>query len=114
MEGALLMATAAAIPWKQIFQALPVIVEGAKALLKMTSKPKEPPLDPTQDLRAQLGTVVDRLSATEAAQAEQAKVVAEIAEQLQSIAIRSARGYWMAIAGLLVAFTSLAISVFRG
>ena len=108
------MAVAAAILWKQIFQALPVIVEGAKSLLKMTSKPKESPLDPTKDLRAQLETVAGRLTSVETAQAEQAKVVADIAVQLQSIAIRSARGYWMAIAGLAIAVSALALSVFKG
>jgi hypothetical protein len=49
-----------------------------------------------------------------AAQAEQARVVAEVAEQLQAIAIRSARGYWLAVAALCLSAVSLAVAVFRG
>lgn len=107
------MAVPAAIPWTQILKALPMIAEGAKTVLKMTSKPKEPPIDPTEDLRQQLASLAARVDGAEAAQAEQAKVVAQVAEQLQAIAIRAARGYWLALGALALSVLSVGISIFR-
>jgi hypothetical protein len=113
MEGVLAMPIAAAIPWTQILKALPYVVDGAKTVLKMTSKPKEAPLDPAQDLREQLASLAERIEATDAAQAEQAKVLAQVAEQLQAIAIRAARGYWLAVGALGLSALAVAISIFR-
>jgi hypothetical protein len=52
MEGALLMAAAAAIPWKEILKALPAVASAAEKVWKqIAAKPKEAPIDPTADLR---------------------------------------------------------------
>lgn len=107
------MAIAAAVPWKEILRAVPYLVDGAKTVLKLASKPKEPPIDPAADLRTQLGTLAERVQENENAQTEQAKVVALLAEQLQAIARRSARGYWLAVTGLGLSIVALAISLIR-
>jgi hypothetical protein len=107
------MALAAAIPWAQILKALPFVVQGAKTVLKMSSTPKEPGIDPTQNLREQLASLAARVDGVEAAQAEQAKVLAQVAEQLQAIAIRAARGYWLAVGALALSALAVGISVFR-
>jgi hypothetical protein len=105
------MAAAAAVPWKEIYKALPVVVTAAERIWeKLASKPTEPAVDSSADLRAQVGALRTLLQEQQAAQAEQAKVVAQLAEQLQAIARRSARAYWLGVAGLGLGCLALVIT----
>ena len=97
------MAVAAAIPWKVILQALPPLVVSAKDLWNhWSSRPKTPPVDPNADVRTQLASVAQRLAALESAETDQAKLVSQMAEQLQGIARRVSVAYWLGLSGLLL------------
>lgn len=106
------MAVAATIPWNEILKAAPLIVSGAKKIWEQfASKPKKPPVDPEADLRTQFTALSNRVQENEAAQGEQAKVVALMAEQLLAIARRSARGYWFGVTGIVLGCISLALAL---
>jgi hypothetical protein len=110
------MPLASALPWRKILTALPYVVATADKARKALSSRSEPPVDPTADLKTQLAELAKRVHDNEVAQAEQAKVVAEIAEQLEAVANRAARGYrlaWAAFAIACVALVLAGIAVFR-
>ena len=108
------MTVAAVIPWKEILRHLPTVVVAAKELWNhWSSRPKRGPVDPNADVRTQLAAVTERLAALEAAETDQAKVVSQIAEQLQAIARRAALAYWLGLGGLLLAGVALLLAVFR-
>ena len=108
------MTVAAVIPWKEILRHLPTVVLAAKELWNhWSSRPKRGPVDPNADVRTQLAAVTERLAALEAAETDQAKVVSQIAEQLQAIARRAALAYWLGLGGLLLAGVALLLAVFR-
>ena len=108
------MAAAAAVPWKEIYKAMPLVVAAAEKIWeKLASKTKELPIDPSADLRAQIGALGSRFEEGQAAQEEQAKVVAQLAEQVQAIARRSARAYWLGVTGLAIGCLSLVITLAR-
>lgn len=103
----------AAIPWKELIRALPILVSTADKLWKLASRPKEPPINPRADLNIQVASIGERLVATENTQIEQAEVLRSVAAQLQTVARRTAIAYWLGVAGLALACLSLAISLFR-
>ena len=108
------MAVAAAIPWKVILKALPVVVVSAKELWNYwSSRPKTAPVDPKADVTTQLASVGERLAALESAETVQAKLVSQMAEQLQGIARRAAIGYWLGLSGLLLSCVALLLVAFR-
>ena len=108
------MAVAAAIPWKVILKALPMVVVTAKELWNYwSSRPKTAPVDPHADVTTQLASVGERLAALESAEAAQAKLVSQMAEQLQGIARRAAIAYWLGLSGLLLSCVALLLAVFR-
>jgi len=108
------MAIAAAIPWKMIIQALPTVVVTAKELWNhWSSKPKTTPVDPNADVRTQLASVAERLAALESAETDQAKLISQIAEQLQGIARRASVAYWLGLGGLLLSCVALLLVAFR-
>jgi len=108
------MAVAAAIPWKVILKALPVVVVTAKELWNYwSSRPRTAPVDPNADVTTQLVSVGERLEALESAEAAQAKLVSQMAEQLQGIARRAAIGYWLGLSGLLLSCVALLLAVSR-
>jgi len=108
------MAVAAVIPWKMILQALPTIVVTAKELWNhWSSRPKTAPVDPNADVRTQLASVAERLAALESAETEQAKLVSQIAEQLQGIARRAAVAYWLGLSGLALSCAALLLAAVR-
>jgi 1-acyl-sn-glycerol-3-phosphate acyltransferase len=114
MEGAFLMAAAAAVPWKDIVKAVPIIVTTADKIWKaLSSKSKDPPVDPSADLKTQFKELAARVQENESAQAEQAKVAAMMAEQFQALATRSARSYWVSWIALAVGSLSLAVALVR-
>lgn len=103
----------AALPWKEILKGAALAVALARDLLKhQSSKPKEK-VDPTSDAKSQLLALSKRMEATEAAGAEQAKLVKMLADELQALARRSVVGYWVGVAGLVVALTSLVFAALR-
>lgn len=103
-----------AVPWRTILKALPAVVGTAEmAWGRLSSKPKEPPVDPHADLRTQVEALTKRVQELEAAEAQQAKLTAELAEQVEAIARRAARGAWIAWTGLVVAVAALVIALMR-
>jgi hypothetical protein len=108
------MAVVAAIPWKVIIQALPTLVVTAKDLWNhWSSRPKSMPVDPNGDVRTQLASVAERLAALESAESDQAKIVSQIAEQLQGIARRVSIAYWLGLGGLLLSCAALLLAALR-
>lgn len=77
---------AANLPWKEIILALPGVAQTATDLWKKwKSKPETTPLDQGDGPERQIAAMVERLQALENSEVEQAKVVKEMAEQLQAI-----------------------------
>jgi hypothetical protein len=105
---------AGAIPWKAILKALPVVVLTAREMwTQWSSRPKKALVDPNADVRTQLASVAERLTALENAETDQARLVSLMAEQLQGIARRTAVAYWLGLGGLLLACVALLLAVFR-
>lgn len=104
------MPLASALPWRKILTALPYVVATADKARKALSSRSEPPVDPTADLKTQIEELAQRVHDNEVAQAEQAKVVALIAEQLEAVAERSARTSRVAWAALIVAVVALVVA----
>ena len=103
-----------AVPWRTILKALPAVVGTAEmAWGRLSSKPKEPPVNPAADLHTQIEALAKRVQELEAAEAEQAKVLAELAEQVEAIARRAARGAWVAWAGLVIAVAAVVVALVR-
>jgi hypothetical protein len=108
------MAVVAAIPWKVILHALPTIVVTAKDLWNhWSSRPRTAPVDPNGDVRTQLASIAERLAALESAETEQAKLVSQIAEQLQGIARRASIAYWLGLGAMVLAGAALLLAVLR-
>ena len=108
------MPVAAAIPWSVILNALPTVVVTAKELWNhWSSRPKAAALDPNADVKTQLASVLERLAALENVETGQAKLVSQMAEQLQGIARRAALAYWLGLGGLLLSCVALLLAVFR-
>lgn len=102
-----------AVPWRKILTALPYVVATADKARKALSSRSEPPVDPTADLKTQLAELAARVQENETAQAEQAKVVALIAEQLEALANRAARGYRLAWVAVATACVAVAVALLR-
>ena len=102
-----------AVPWRKILTALPLVVTTADKAWKALASKKEPPVDPTADLKTQLSELAARVQENEFAQAQQAKVVALIAEQLEAVATRSARGYRLAWIALVISCVAVAVAFLR-
>jgi hypothetical protein len=108
------MAAAAAIPWKEILKALPAVASAAEKVWKqIAAKPKEAPIDPTADLRTQISALGARTEEIQSGMTDQARVVAQLAEQLEAVARRAARGYWFAAGALTLSVVSLLLAAFR-
>ena len=109
-----MMAIAGAIPWKAILKALPMVVLTAREMwTQWSSRPKKAPVDPNADVKTQLASVAERLTALEGAETEQARLVSQMAEQLQGIARRTAVAYWLGLSGLLLSCVALLLAAFR-
>jgi hypothetical protein len=101
------------VPWSTILQALPTVVVTAKDLWSHWSSRKTASVDPSADVRTQLATVAERLAALESAETDQARIVSQMAEQLQAIARRASIAYWLGLGGLLVACAALVVALLR-
>lgn len=112
---------ASQIPWKDVIAAAPDVWKAAKDLFAFSTKKAEaPPVDPTADIRDQLAALATRVHDNEHAGADQAKVIAAIAEQMQAMtahmqasASRATRLLWVAIAGCAVSVVSLTIVLLK-
>jgi uncharacterized coiled-coil protein SlyX len=99
-----------AVPWLQIVQLVPSIVDVSRELLK---KNKRPPVDPgapqsTADLEARIGALEDN-------ERRQAELVTQMAEQLSAMAkviveLRS-RIVWLT-AGIAIAIVVAVVALF--
>lgn len=108
------MAAAAAIPWKDILKALPVVATTAERVWRqIASKPRETPMDPAADLRTQVAALGKSVQELQSGLTDQAKVVAQLAEQLEAVARRAARGYWFAVAALALSIAAVLIATLR-
>lgn len=108
------MAAVAAVPWKEILRALPVVVSTADKLWRaLSSKSKKSAVDPDADLKTQIGELASRLQENEVTQTEQAKVVALMVEQMQALAARFARSYWLSLAALALACVGIVVALLR-
>ncbi len=108
------MAVVAAIPWAVILKALPTVVLTAKELWNhWSSRPKAAPVDPNADVRTQLASVAERLAALESAETDQARLISQIAEQLQGIACRASVAYWLGLSARLLSCAALLLAAFR-
>ena len=108
------MAVAVAIPWRVILKALPTIVVTARELWNQwSSRPKTAPVGPNADVSTQLASVAQRLATLESAETGQAKLVSQIAEQLQGIARRASVAYWLGLGSLLLSCVALLLAAFR-
>jgi hypothetical protein len=77
------------------------------------SRPRTAPVDPNADVKTQLASVGERLAALESAETDQAKLVSQMAEQLQGIARRTSVAYWLGLSGLLLSCVALLLAAFR-
>jgi hypothetical protein len=108
------MAVAAAIPWSVILKTLPEVVFAAKELWdRWSSRSRRAAIDPNADVKAQLGAIGERLAALEAAETDQAKLVSQIAEQLQGVARRVSIAYWLGLSALLLSCGAFLLAVLR-
>jgi hypothetical protein len=112
---------AAGIPWKQLILLAPDIAKGAKAIWgQWKSKPVPEPIDANKSPGDQLAVISQRLLALEANEANQSRLVSEMADQVQVIAVglretaaRQTVIIWVASAALLLAITGLVVALLR-
>jgi hypothetical protein len=110
-----LASVAAKIPWRQLILLAPDVAKGARAIwAQWMAKPQPAPIDPAATLNAQVAAISERILALESNEAKQSKLVSEIADQLQGIAMgleetaaRQTLIVWTAIAALVVSIASL-------
>ncbi len=107
---------ASALPWKQILKTAGVVASLAGGLWsKQGAKTKEvvdPQAAAGADVRSQLALLAQRVERAEAMGVEQARLMKMLAD-VQSLARRAAIGYWVGIAGLLVALVALTLALLR-
>lgn len=112
---------AASLPWKDIILALPGVAGTANDLLKKwKSKPEQEPLDENESPSRQIAVIAERLQALENAQAMQARLNQEMAEQLQALSAgltevskRVTIALWLAGAGTVLAAAALVTVLVR-
>jgi hypothetical protein len=112
---------AASLPWKDIIVALPGVAQTATDMWKKwKSNPEAPPVDQQDTPEQQLAVVIERLQALENSEAAQAKLVKEMADQLQAISAgltevskRSNIALWAALAALAMSTAALVVLVVR-
>jgi hypothetical protein len=108
------MPAAAALPWKDILGAIPVVVSAAKTLWNFwATRPKPQPIEPGKDVRSQLVQLAERVSVLESTEAEQTKLMTQMAEQLQAVARRASIAYWLGAAGLALGLTGIFLALVR-
>jgi DNA-directed RNA polymerase specialized sigma24 family protein len=112
---------AASLPWKDIILALPGVASTANDLLKKwKSKPEQDPLDENESPAQQIAVIAERLQALESAQAAQAALNKELADQLQALSVgltevsrRVTMALWIAGVGAGTAAAALIVVLSR-
>jgi len=112
---------ASAIPWKQLILLAPDIAKGASAIWgQWKSKPGPEPIDANKSPGDQLAALSKRLLALETNEAKQARLVSEMADQVQVIAVglretaaRQTVVIWVAGAALMLAIAGLVVALLR-
>lgn len=114
---------AIAIPWNKILEIITsdVVINGAKDLWeRWDSKTNPPPVDPQSEIKTQIEVIVKRLEALEASEPDQAKLMKEIAEQLQGVSTglievsrRSSTGLWIGIGAFAISCVTLLIVLLK-
>ena len=113
----LLKAVASQIPWKDVLSAAPDVLKSAKEMLASSKKQADAPVvAPTDDARTQLAALAERTHQGELAQAEQAKLIAALAAQMEAMtvqvqanAVRARRVLWLAGASAALSLASLVL-----
>jgi hypothetical protein len=115
--GVVVTAVASQIPWKDVIAAAPEVWKAAKELFAFsTKKAGTAPVNPAADIRDQLAALASRVHDGEQAQADQAKLLAAIAGQMQAMttqmqasAARARNLLWVAVGSCAVSLASLAV-----
>ena len=103
----------ATLPWKEILKTATVVASLAGSVWNKQGAKSKEVTDPNADVKSQLAALSRRLDDAQALGTEQAKLMQMLAEDLQSLAWRAAIGYWLGIAGLVLAAIALAIVLVR-
>jgi hypothetical protein len=91
-----------AVPWKEIVKT----VGWARDLWKHEAERPRAVVDPNADADSRLLALSRRIDELQATNAEQAKLMKVLAEELQGVARRATTAYRLAIAGVLLAIAS--------
>lgn len=121
IPSAVVSAVASQIPWKDVIAAAPDVWKSARDLFASSArKAQAPAVDPADDIRVQLAALASRSHDSELAQAEQAKLIAAMAGQMQAMttqmqvnATRAKRVMWAAFAACGLSAASLAFALLR-
>ena len=114
-------AVVAKIPWKQLIVLIPDVVKAARDIWKRwDSKPKPEPIDPNASITEQISKISSRIQSLENNEASQSKVVSEIADQLQGIAIglketaaRQTQVIWLSIGASILSICAVIIALVK-
>lgn len=109
------------IPWSQVILHGPKVLDAATTLWgKWNSRPKPQPIDPDAEPGLQAAELAQRLQALEEAQAANAELVKNMAEQIQSISegltdlSRKTRiAIWVACGAILLSVCTLGVALMR-
>lgn len=120
MAATTAVTVAAKIPWKQLIVLIPDVVKAAKVIWNQwDSKSKPEPIDPAASVSSQIAAISKRIEALESNEANQAKVVSEIADQLQGVAIglketaaRQTMIMWLSVAAAAISLSALVVAIF--
>jgi hypothetical protein len=103
----------ATLPWKEILKTATVVASLAGGLWNKQGGKSKDLVDPEADVKSQLAMLSQRIDQVEAMGVEQARLMQMLADDVQSLARRAAIGYWVGIAGLVVAAIAIAIALTR-
>lgn len=121
MSVSLATTVASQIPWMEFASNLPALWRTATGFFdKSSSKAGSPPVDPTADVRVQLNHLATRVHDGAQAQADQAKIVALLADQMQAMASqvqltssRARQALWFGVAGCVISAVSVLIVLLK-
>jgi len=103
----------AALPWKEILKGATLAVSLTRDLIKHQSSRPNQLAEAGSDPSSELAGLLQRVDALEIAGEAQAKVISLLAQEVQSLARRAMIGYWIGVAGLVVAVAAVAVSFLR-
>jgi hypothetical protein len=109
------------IPWAQVMLHGPKVLDAATAMFdKWQSRPRPEAVDPNAEVRTQISSIVKRLQVLEEAEAAQAEVTKNMAEQVQGLSAgltelsrKAALAAWLAGGALAVSVVALVVAIVR-